>query len=197
MNKRPVPASDLSIRAVYTLMTEVFQPRPIGWVGTKSATGIHNIAPFSYFMPIGSAPPTVAFSSAKDRNGNEKNTLDNILETGVFTLSMVTANLIEEMNATSATVPAAVSEFDETGLTPVQGTWVDAPYVGEAHVTSECRVLQTIPLGNTTLVIGEILGFHMSETWDAKSGVPAHVGRLSGSTYILTSGEQVSLPRPE
>jgi hypothetical protein len=178
-------------------MTEVFQPRPIGWVGTISATGIHNIAPFSYFMPIGSAPPTVAFSSAKDRSGKEKNTLDNILETGVFTLSMVTADLIEEMNASSATVPAAVSEFDETGLTPVQGTWVNAPYVGEAHVTSECRVLQTIPLGNTTLVIGEILGFHMSETWDAKEGVPAHVGRLSSTNYILTSGEQVSLHRPE
>jgi flavin reductase (DIM6/NTAB) family NADH-FMN oxidoreductase RutF len=197
MNKRPVPASDLSIRDVYTLMTQVFQPRPIGWVGTISATGIHNIAPFSYFMPIGSAPPTVAFSSAKDRNGKEKNTLDNILETGVFTLSMVTADLIEEMNATSATVPAAVSEFDETGLTPIQGTWVNAPYVGEAHVTSECRVLQTIPLGNTTLVIGEILGFHMSEIWDAKSDVPAHVGRLSSTNYILTSGEQLSLPRPD
>ena len=197
MKKRPVPASDLSIRAVYTLMTEVFQPRPIGWVGTISAAGIHNIAPFSYFMPIGSAPPTVAFSSAKDRHGKEKNTLDNILETGVFTLSMVTADLIEQMNASSATVPASVSEFDETGLTPVQGTWVNAQYVGEAHVTNECRVLQTIPLGNTTLVIGEILGFHMSETWDAKEGVPAHVGRLSSTNYILTSGEQVSLPRPE
>ena len=197
MKKRPVPASDLSIRAVYTLMTEVFQPRPIGWVGTTSTAGIHNIAPFSYFMPIGSAPPTVAFSSAKDRNGKEKNTLDNILETGVFTLSMVTADLIAQMNASSATVPASVSEFDETGLTPVQGPWVNAPYVGEAHVTSECRVLQTIPLGNTTLVIGEILGFHMSETWDAKEGVPAHVGRLSSTNYILTSGEQVSLPRPE
>ena len=119
------------------------------------------------------------------------------METGVFTLSMVTADLIEQMNASSATVPASVSEFDETGLTPVQGTWVNAPYVGEAHVTSECRVLQTIPLGNTTLVIGEILGFHMSETWDAKEGVPAHVGRLSSTNYILTSGEQVSLPRPE
>jgi len=197
MKKRPVPASDLSIRAVYTLMTEVFQPRPIGWVGTTSAAGIHNIAPFSYFMPIGSAPPTVAFSSAKDRHGKEKNTLDNILETGVFTLSMVTADLIEQMNASSATVPASVSEFDETGLTPVQGTWVNAPYVGEAHVTSECRVLQSIPLGNTTLVIGEILGFHMSETWDAKENLPAHVGRLSSTNYILTSGEQVSLPRPE
>ena len=197
MNKRPVPASELSIRAVYTLMTEVFQPRPIGWVGTISASGIHNIAPFSYFMPIGSAPPTVAFSSAKDRYGKEKNTLDNILETGVFTLSMVTADLIDAMNATSATVPANVSEFEETGLTAVTGTWVNAPYVGEAHVTSECRVLQTIPLGNTTLVIGEILGFHMSETWDSRADVPAHVGRLSGSTYLLTSGEQVSLPRPE
>lgn len=197
MKKRPVPVSDLSIRALYTLMTEVFQPRPIGWVGTISAAGIHNIAPFSYFMPIGSAPPTVAFSSAKDRNGNEKNTLDNILETGVFTLSMVTADLIEQMNASSATVPASVSEFDETGLTPVQGTWVNAPYVGEAHVTSECRVLQSIPLGNATLVIGEILGFHMSETWDAKEGVPAHVGRLSSTNYILTSGQQVSLSRPE
>ena len=110
---------------------------------------------------------------------------------------VVTADLIEQMNASSATVPASVSEFDETSITPVQGMWVNAPYVGEAHVTSECRVLQTIPLGNTTLVIGEILGFHMSETWDAKDGVPAHVGRLSSTNYILTSGEQVSLPRPE
>lgn len=173
------------------------QPRPIGWVGTVSVSGITNLAPFSYFMPIGSAPPTVAFSCAQDRHGKQKNTLHNAMETGVFTLSLVTADLLMAMNDSSASVAADLSEFELTGLTAIRGTWVDAPYVDEAHVTSECRVLQTIPLGNSTLVIGEIVGFHVSKCWDDQDGIPPIVGRLDSSNYILTSGEIVTIDRPE
>ncbi|MFM7188202.1 MAG: flavin reductase family protein [Armatimonadota bacterium] len=197
MNKRPVPAEELNSRAAYTLMHMVVQPRPIGWVGTVSSAGIYNIAPFSYFMPIGSAPPTVAFSSAKDRYGNEKNTLDNVMETAVFTLNMVTADLMEQMNASSATFPAEVSEFEAVGLNPRIGNWTVAPYVDEAFVSYECRLLQTVALGNATLVIGEVVGFHLSEQWESQTDVPPIVGRLDASNYLLTSGERISIPRPE
>ncbi len=37
-------------RAVYKLLIGCIVPRPIAWVSTVSANGIHNLAPFSFFM---------------------------------------------------------------------------------------------------------------------------------------------------
>lgn len=196
MTKTSLSSIDMDILTTYNLMHRVVQPRPIGWVGTRSADGIDNLAPFSYFMPIGSAPPTVAFSSAKDRDGKEKHTLINAVASGVFTLNMVTSDLLVQMNATSASFDAVVSEFAEVGLTPITGTWVNAPFIGEAHVTAECRVIQTVPLGNTTLVIGEVLGFHVSDAWQKQDNVPPIVGRLASNEYLTTAGEKIKMDRP-
>ena len=52
----------LSTRHVYQLVTSMIQPRPIAWVGTRSLSGISNLAPFSYFMGVSSDPPALAIS---------------------------------------------------------------------------------------------------------------------------------------
>jgi flavin reductase (DIM6/NTAB) family NADH-FMN oxidoreductase RutF len=36
-------------------------PRPIGWVSTKSASGILNLAPYSFFNAFNYVPPIVGF----------------------------------------------------------------------------------------------------------------------------------------
>ena len=51
--------------AVYKLLIGCVVPRPIAWVSTVSAEGVHNLAPFSFFMGVCSDPPTIAFSASR------------------------------------------------------------------------------------------------------------------------------------
>ncbi|OYU98663.1 MAG: flavin reductase, partial [Burkholderiales bacterium PBB5] len=39
-------------------------PRPVGWIGTVSRDGVHNLAPYSCFNAGSDRPPMVMFSSA-------------------------------------------------------------------------------------------------------------------------------------
>ena len=51
-------------RQIYKLMTGIIVPRPVALVSTLSRDGVANLAPFSFFCGVGSAPPTVLFCPA-------------------------------------------------------------------------------------------------------------------------------------
>jgi flavin reductase (DIM6/NTAB) family NADH-FMN oxidoreductase RutF len=42
----------------YKLLTNIVMPRPIAWVTSRDAKGGLNLAPFSFFNLVGSAPPS-------------------------------------------------------------------------------------------------------------------------------------------
>src|SRR5690606_30259300 len=142
----------------------IVAPRPIGWIGTKAADGRRNLSPYSFFNAVSDRPKLVMFSSS-----GHKDSVTNIEATGVFTCSLASRHLAEEMNASSVAVPYGVDEFDIAKLTPVGGRLVDAPYVGEAHAALECRATQILrPLGldgresDNWVVFGEVVGIHIS-----------------------------------
>ena len=41
----------------------IVAPRPIGWIGSVSLSGVYNLAPYSYFNAIADRPHFVMFSS--------------------------------------------------------------------------------------------------------------------------------------
>ena len=47
-------------------------PRPIGWLSTVSATGIHNLAPYSQFQNLTWDPPTVMVAANARPDGSVK-----------------------------------------------------------------------------------------------------------------------------
>ena len=143
----------------------IVAPRPIGWIGTKGTDGSLNLGPYSFFNAISDRPKLVMFSSS-----GRKHSQQNARETGVFTCSFVSRNLIDQMNLSSATVPYGVNEFEFSGLTAGQGEIVDAPYVAEAFAVLECKVTEIIePRGlsgepsENVMVIGEVVGIHIDE----------------------------------
>lgn len=145
-------------------------PRPIGWVSTLSGDGIMNLAPFSYFNAVTDFPPTVLFGcNGPHPEGDVKDTAANVRDTGEFVINMVTADLKDQMNASSAHVGRSVSEFDVAGLTPAPSQLVAAPRVRESPVNLECRLVQIIQLRSSSpkivnnLVIGEVIGIHIDE----------------------------------
>lgn len=184
---------------LYRLLISVVVPRPIAFVSTRSAAGVTNLAPFSYFVPLSSQPPLlgIAFS---DRPGDPKDTLRNIRETGEYVVNVVSEPLLERMVRSSGEWPAGTSEFDVTGLTPGPSERVAAPSVAESPVHLECRLEREIALGNSVFVVGEVVLVRMDDSV-LTAGRPdpaklAPVGRLGGEQYALLR-EVASVPRPK
>lgn len=143
----------------------IVSPRPIGWIGTRAADGSLNVAPYSFFNAISDRPKLVMFSSS-----GYKDSVRNIEATGEFTASFASRNLSEAVNKTSIAAPHGESEFQIAGLTPVDGTLVNAPFVGEAYAALECRMTEMFqPKGldgepsDNYVVIGQVVGIHIRD----------------------------------
>jgi flavin reductase (DIM6/NTAB) family NADH-FMN oxidoreductase RutF len=160
----------------------IIAPRPIGWIGTRSADGIPNLAPYSFFNALAYRPPTVGFASER-----RKDSVANIEATGVFTWNLATRALAEAMNLTSATVDPEIDEFALAGLTATPGRIVDAPLVAESPVVFECRLSQIVPLTTADgapmtnlFVIGEVVAVHIDR------------GLITDGVYITTAARPIA-----
>ncbi|MCW5751512.1 MAG: flavin reductase family protein [Alphaproteobacteria bacterium] len=145
-------------------------PRPIGWISSVSRDGRVNLAPFSYFNAVAHLPPIVLFGcNGHHLEGGNKDTLDNVLETGEFVVNICTYELREKMSATSEHLPRDVNEMALAGLEPAPSRLVRPPRVAASPVNLECRVITSVKLPQTdpeepnTTVFGEVIGIHISE----------------------------------
>ena len=171
-------------------------PRPIGWISTRSASGVNNLAPYSFFNAFNYVPPIIGFASI-----GYKDTLRNIEETGEFVWNLSTRALAEAMNQSCAAVAPQVSEFDLAGLTPLASTVVVPPRVAESPVTFECKRTQILQLQgadgeqvDTWLVLGEVVAVHIDLAL-LKDGIydtaaAGHVLRGGGPADYFTVGPE-------
>lgn len=143
----------------------IVAPRPIGWIGTRSANGVNNLAPYSFFNAVGDKPKLVMFASS-----GRKDSLRNVGDSGVFTVSFVSRALLKAMNASSAPVPPEVDEFTLSGLEAAEAQLVNAPFVRDAAAALECRATMITTLqdmeGKPTdshMVVGQVVGIHIAE----------------------------------
>jgi flavin reductase (DIM6/NTAB) family NADH-FMN oxidoreductase RutF len=139
--------------ALYPLLNSVVVPRPIAWVSTRSATGVDNLAPHSFFTVSSVAPPVVQFTSV-----GAKDSLRNATASGEFVVALCPEELIEQVNSTGTDYPPEVSEFDACGLTREPSAMVAAARVAESPVNLECRVVGTHDFGGGSVVVfGEVV----------------------------------------
>ena len=102
----------LNFEGFYRVLTGVVVTRPIAFVSTRSADGIVNLAPYSFFNAVAYDPPTVVFSSSRNVGNKSKDTLRNVEETGEFVVNIVVDDIAEAMNKTAAEFPEEVDEFE-------------------------------------------------------------------------------------
>ncbi|MEM1332425.1 MAG: flavin reductase family protein [Actinomycetota bacterium] len=192
--RRRFVTADLEPGTGYKLMSGLVVPRPIGWIGSRSADGRNNLAPYSFFNGVSSNPPIVIFSPVAQPVGR-KDSLSNVRETGVFTVNIVDHAHVEQMNASAATVHADVDEFALAGVEIEESDLIDAPKVASAPATMECDVVELVDLteigSDAVTVFGRVVAFDVDERiidGDHRIDQAAldAVGRHVGATYSRT-----------
>ncbi len=145
-------------------------PRPIGWLTTMSATGVVNLAPFSFFNLLSYDPPFVLFSAGvHEQDGGKKDTVLNIEATGEFVYNMATWAQKDQMNQTALIVEHGVDEMAATGLEPLPSRLVRPPRVKGSPVHFECRLHQIVtlpghkPSSEHHVVIGQVVAVHIDD----------------------------------
>ncbi|HEV3144881.1 MAG TPA: flavin reductase family protein [Gemmataceae bacterium] len=181
---------------VYHLLVGIVTPRPIAWVTSINASGVVNLAPFSFFNAFGANPPVVVFSPTLRRDGSKKDTLRNVEANGEFVINAAVESLADQITLSSKEVPPEESEVELTGLHTVPSLKVKPPRLAEAPVNMECVVRQIVPVGNgpisANLVIGEIVMMHIDDSMlDANGRIDPRklrtIARLGGDYYCRTS----------
>lgn len=169
--RRDFSRTDTSDSAYYRLLTAVVVPRPIAWVSSTSPDGTDNLAPHSFFTVASVRPPIIQFTSV-----GEKDTLRNIEATREFVVNLAPEHLFEQVNASGTAFAGNVSEFDAVGLTREPSITVRPPRVAESPVALECRLMRTLPMGDCTLIFGEVT--HAAVFESVLDGVHPVIDRL-------------------
>ncbi|MFZ0321888.1 MAG: flavin reductase family protein [Candidatus Sulfotelmatobacter sp.] len=210
-----VTPSDLPHSDLYGILLNSVAPRPIAWVSTISAAGQTNLAPFSFFNCVCVDPPLLAFAPGmrparestleRDKSqGEAKDTLHNVRETGEFVVNIVTYDLREAMNATSGEYDPSVDEFELAKLKPEPSKIVRPPRVAESPVSFECKLHQIIDFSpaptSGSLVIGQIVAIHISDAHIKDGKLDRNsldlIGRMGGIQYTRTT-QRFEMIRPK
>ncbi len=181
-------------------------PRPIGWISTVSPEGVPNLAPYSFFNGVAGDPPMVMFASGMRSADAPKDSIHNAEQTGEFTCSMVSFDLKEIMNDTSAAYDAAVDEAGHLGIEMEQSELVKPMRVKAAPIHMECTYFDTMELpkdrngAGNAICVGRVVGVHIRDDFLKDGFVDVEkirpVARLGYMDY--TSVQEVfTMMRPE
>lgn len=176
-------------------------PRPIGWISSLDANGVANLAPYSFFNAVADTPHYVVFGSA-----GRKDSIRNIEETGEFTCNMATWDLREQMNASSAQLPASIDEFEAVGLEKAAGVLVKCPRVAASPAALECKYVKTVDLpghdnsaGGYAMVVGQVIGVYINDDFIIEGRVNTAgmqpIMRMGYSEYAVVT-EAFRMRRP-
>ena len=199
----PRTATNLN-RAIFNA---IVAPRPIGWISTQSAEGHVNLAPFSHFNIVSTAPAGILFSCNTRADKTEKDTLENVRATQEFVFNLATYELRDAVNTTSTAAAFEVDEFELAGLQKAPSVNVKPPRVAASPANLECRLLRIVEIeaeqpGDTSsnVVFGRVVGLHIRDEYVTPTGrfdtVKAQpLTRLGGIQYA-PPGDIFEMPAP-
>jgi len=170
-------------------------------IATRNQAGMTNACIVSSVIHLGADPALVAFINRP--HTAERNTLDNIYQTGFYTLNHINAAIFEDAHHTSARYPADMSEFDQTSLSEYYTDFA-APYVQQSRIKMgvEFRQKIDIELNGTVMIIGEIVEVLLEPELIADDGkidvVAAQTVAVSGldEYHIATSLGRLEYAKP-
>jgi flavin reductase (DIM6/NTAB) family NADH-FMN oxidoreductase RutF len=189
------------------IFNAIVAPRPIGWISSQSLEGHVNLAPFSHFNIVSTAPPVILFSCNTPGDRAEKDTLANVRATGEFVFNLATFDLREAVNATSTPAAPEIDEFMLAKLNKAPSINVKPPRVAASPANLECRLLRIVEIepeqpGDTSsnVVFGRVIGLHIRDEYLTATGrfdtIKAQpLTRLGGIQYA-PPGTIFEMPAP-
>ncbi len=135
-------------------------PLPAVLVSVADCGGRQNLFTVSWTGTVCSDPAMVSISVRPERYSYHM-----IEETGEFVLNLTTKRLADATDYCGVHSGRDENKWQSTGLTPVEGTKVRAPYVKESPVNIECRVTQKIPLGSHDMFLAKVEAVLVSEEY--------------------------------
>lgn len=129
----------------------IIPPPPVVLVSTLYGE-VKNVAPFGMNMPVSFEPPLYAIGVSPKRD-----TYHNIMDTGEFVVGVPGPELVRQTDAAATSFPRDVSEFVESGLTPVPSKAVRPFRIGECQANLECRLEWVKEAGDHFIIVGRVL----------------------------------------
>jgi flavin reductase (DIM6/NTAB) family NADH-FMN oxidoreductase RutF len=131
--------------------------KPANLIGTVSKNGKSNVAIFSSVVHLGSNPALIGVI-VRPTGEVPRNTFENILSTGHYTINHVGEDFIKNAHYTSAKFDSETSEFEVCNLTEEYLGDFKAPFVKESPIKIGMKLVESIPIerNGTILVIGEV-----------------------------------------
>lgn len=137
----------------------VVYPAPVFIVGTYDREGKANVMTVAWGNVCCSKPPCIAISVRKATQS-----YSNILERKAFTINIPSEDYVKEADYFGIVTGKKIDKLTATGLTPVKGGLVDAPYIEEFPFILECKLIHINELGLHIQFIGEILDIKAEES---------------------------------
>jgi flavin reductase (DIM6/NTAB) family NADH-FMN oxidoreductase RutF len=161
MNFNRQTISQLEKRKKARLINSLSGFKSANLIGTCDDKKNTNLAIFSSVVHLGSEPPLLALISRP--HTVERHTLENILDTGYFTINHVNEAIFKQAHQTSARYSNEQSEYKEVGLTPEWEADFPAPFVKECSIRLGMTFREKIHLdiNDTEMIIGEIAFIHL------------------------------------
>lgn len=137
----------------------IVYPAPAFVIGTYDHSGKPNAMTAAWAGICCSSPPCIAVSLRKATY-----TYGNILEKQAFTVNIAPEEMVKEVDYFGIVSGESEDKFSVTGLTPLKGEYVDAPFIGEFPLVVECALINHMEIGSHTQFIGEVKDIKVEES---------------------------------
>lgn len=126
-------------------------------IGTHSSKHGSNVSIFSSFVHLGSDPALIGFVLRPSLE-IPRNTYENILDSGYYTVNHIHESFITQAHYTSAKFEYGISEFEKCGLTEEYRNDFPSPYVAESRFKIGVKFQEELLINSnqTKLIIGEV-----------------------------------------
>ncbi|OCK52929.1 flavin oxidoreductase [Chryseobacterium sp. CBo1] len=176
--------ADLEERKRIAMINSLSGFKSLNLIGTINKEGQTNLAIFNSVIHIGANPALMGFISRPD--SVERHTLENIKQTGYYTINHVNKNIFEKAHQTSARYQREQSEFDAAGLKIDYKNDFTAPFVQESKIQMGLTLKEIVSIksNGTQLIVGEIVDLYLpDEIWEETGIIDIEkAGTIAGSS---------------
>lgn len=139
------------------VVNSISGPKQVCLIGSNSKDGVQNLGLFNSIFHLGANPALLGFVMRPHKDVR-RDTYENIMETGYYTINHVHQAILVNSHFTSAKLKSTESEFKRCNLTPEIADQFPAPFVKECFVKVGMKFLEEIPVkhNGTSIIVGQI-----------------------------------------